>query len=142
MQIFKNDKRDKTETIAAPVRREVNKRSAEFLFFAIFTIAKKARTEKRNGTKEIKASALLTAKKDDKRTERVNKTIGRSKGVLLNITWPLAKDFIPNTNRIIITTMPNNICLGSTNASVVKVKRKNGKIRRRSPKRNRDAFSK
>ena len=126
----------------APVIREVAKRSAEFLSFAVFTIAKKARTEKRNGTKEIRASALLTAKIEDKSRESVKSKIGKSKGVLLNITWPLNKDFIPNTSKIISTAMNNNICLGRTNASVVKVKRKNGKIRRRSPKRNKDAFSK
>ena len=126
----------------APVIREVTKKNTQFLSFAVFTIAKKARTEKRNGTKEIRASALLTAKIEDKRTERVNRAIGRSKGVLLNTTWPFAKDFIPNINKIISTTMHNNICFGKTNASVVKVKRKKGKIRRRSPSRNKDAFSK
>ena len=126
----------------APVRREVTKRSAEFLSFAVLTIAKKARTEKSNGTKEIRASTLLTAKIEDVRRESVKRRIGKSKGVLLNITWPFTKDFIPNTSKIVSITVPNNICLGRTNASVVKVKRKNGKIRRRSPRRNKDAFSK
>ena len=105
-------------------------------------MAKKAKTEKRNGTKEIRASALLTAKAEDTSRENVKSKIGKSKGVLLNITCPPAKDFIPNTNKIINTAVPNNICLGRINASVVKVKRKNGKIRRRMPKRNKDAFSK
>ena len=126
----------------APVRREVTKRSAEFLSFAVLTIAKKARTEKSNGTKEIRASALLTAKIEDISKESVKSKIGKSKGVLLSITWPLDKDFIPNKSRITNTDAPNSICFGRTYASVVKVRRKNGKIRRRSPKRNKDAFSK
>ena len=105
-------------------------------------MAKKASIERKNGTKEIRASALLTAKAEDTSRESVKSKISKSKGVLLNITWPFTKDFIPNTSKIVSITVPNNICLGRTNASVVKVKRKNGKIKRRSPKRNKDTSSK
>ena len=130
------------ERIAAPVIADVIRRSPEFLSLAVFTITKKARAEKRKGTKEVIASALLTAKTEDIRRERAKRRIGKSKGVLLNITWPLIKDFTPNNIKIRSVTPPKSICLGRINESVVRVRTKNGKTRRRSPRRKSEAFSK
>ena len=81
------------------------------------------------------ASILLTDKREDIRKTTAIIRRGRSKGVLLSVTFFSTKVFIPK-RKIIKSERPIKIaCLGRVNGSVVWFIIKTGKIKRRTPKR-------
>ena len=91
---------------------------------------------KRSGTKAISESKRFTAKIEERKTNKANSIIGRSKKVLRNLTDPSIVILPTKIKSEARTTVPKRICLGSIKKSVVKLTNKIGKAKNRSPNKS------
>ena len=138
--ILKNDRRELIDRITPLATSDAIKNISEFLESAVFTITKKSKIAKRKGTNVISESARFTAKMLERKTQKVNIIIGRSKIVLRNFTEPSVIILTARIKRDIRTTAPRKICLGKTKKSVLIVVTTRGKARNRSPNKISDTL--
>jgi hypothetical protein len=123
-------------------RRDAINKKTEFLLRTTFTIIKKAKTIKRNGTKAISESKRFTAKIEERKILRVNRINGRSKIVLRNLTEPSIIILSERMKSDIRTTAPARICLGIKKKSVVMVVTIRPKVRHKSANKRREILFK
>lgn len=97
-----------------------------FTFFATFTKRKYKDAAKNSVTKEVKDSALLGERTLPIKTTARNRRIGRSKGVLLIVTFLSKTVFRPKRRKHSRETPIRRICFGIINASVVRVVKRRG----------------
>ena len=123
-------------------RRDAINKKTEFLLRTIFTIIKKARTIKRNGTKAISESKRFSENIAERKTAKVNRIIGRSKIVLRNLTDPSMIVLSEKMKSDIRTTAPARICLGIKKKSVVMVVTIRPRVRHKSASKRREILFK
>ena len=132
---MKNEAVERADKSTEPVIKDKSRKVKDCLSFAVLATTKYRKTEKSGGTKAVNESALFSANILDKSTAAAKRTKGKSKGVLLKITLPIASVFAPKRRRDRETTTPIRICLGRVKASVVRVEKTRGITRKVSPKR-------
>lgn len=127
---------------SAPLINRLEERtSTDFSFFKLCVIAKKVIPKNRKGTKLTRESNLDTEKTLDSSIARIKRTTGKSKGVLLMLTFSLKKVLALNKSNKDSPTKTTSACLGSVKKSVVKFVKKSGKRINKRPSRATDALS-
>lgn len=105
-------------------------------------MVKKERHAKRTGTKLINESILATEKTLERKSTKTKRRIGKSKGVLLMLTFSEITDLIAYKINNISVVKIKSACLGKMKKSVVRFVKRMGNAIKRSPKITIDAFSK
>ena len=132
---------DTTEAIAPPIKREEIRVYKCFSFFTLWVIAKKVSAAKRKGTKLKRESNLATEKTTERTTTPTNNKTGKSKGVLVILTFSERKVFTAKSANREITEKIRRACFGRANKSVVKLVKRIGKRINRMLKIITEAFS-
>ena len=117
---------DTTEAIAPPIKREEIRVYKCFSFFTLWVIAKKVSAAKRKGTKLKRESNLATEKTTERTTTPTNNKTGKSKGVLVILTFSERKVFAAYKTIKERTENTRSACFGMTNKSVVRLVKRTG----------------
>lgn len=128
---MKNERMEIIEAITAPNPRNPINKEKEFLLRTKFTITKKAREAKRNGTNAISESNLFTAKRLERKALKTRRISGRSKMVLFSLTDRSTSILRARITSAIRITAAVKICLGSIKKSVVRFTKRTGRLRNR-----------
>src|SRR3989344_2963741 len=104
-------------------------------------MAKNNNAERKKGIKAWIESARFTERIAEIKAITVNKRMGKSKGVLLITTLPSTTKRAPMIRSVEKTARARTICLGIAKASVVRVEKARGKIRRNNPNIKTSALS-
>ena len=133
INILKYDVIDRSEVATPPATSPDSAINRLFLLLSIFIMMKKARIEKRIGTKAIRESYLFRETMAETNMTIVIIRRGRLKGVVWSLTFP-SRNILTQSKIVPTKTKPiSKICLGSVKASVVTDAKIMGRVKKNKP---------